>query len=91
VKNIWNWLNSFRKPKIKEYTFTATLRDGIKDNEAIAVLNALNNMGFDKVTNIRMGKIITLVSDNPKLDVDKLIPHLSNPVMEDCSVKIKDI
>ena len=44
-----------------------TLKNGVLDPQGKAIENALTNLGFDKVENVRQGKFI-------ELDIDEIDP-----------------
>ena len=44
-----------------------TLKNGVLDPQGKAIENALTNLGFDKVDNVRQGKFI-------ELDIDEIDP-----------------
>lgn len=64
-----------------------TLKPSLLDAQGRVVRNALNNLGYDEVDNIRMGKYIELeINDNGhdvKERVDEMCRKLlANPVIE---------
>lgn len=71
-----------------------TLKNGVLDPQGEAVLHALDNLGFDDVGGVRVGKMIELdLSDtNPdtaRVRVEKMCEKLlANTVIEDYKVEI---
>ena len=73
------------------------LKDGILDPQGKAVLHAINDLKFEGVNDVRIGKYIELTFDNNERDMvenetkeicQKL---LANPVMENFDFEIEDI
>ena len=66
----------------KNYRIITMLKSGIKDNAGDAVTNALRNMSFDIVKNVRIGKVYYI-----KCEADTKIKPIANAlvnvVMED--------
>ena len=74
---------------------TVTLRPAILDPQGKATHHALQNLGFDQISSVRVGKYMELqVSADTEEDAesaaraacDKL---LANPIMEDYKVQIE--
>ena len=70
-----------------KYKVTTTLRAGIRDNAGVAVTNALHSMGFDMVTDTRIGKVFYIETDD---DINDIVKHIVNPVMEDFTIEKQD-
>ena len=73
------------------------LKDGILDPQGKAVLHAINDLKFEGVNDVRIGKYIELTFDDNERDMvenetkeicQKL---LANPVMENFDFEIEDI
>ena len=76
-------------PKIKIYV---SLKEGILDPQGVTIGNALENLGFNNIENVRIGKYITLDIDSSKPDkqIDEMCKKLlSNPVIEDYKYEIE--
>jgi phosphoribosylformylglycinamidine synthase subunit PurS len=72
-----------------------TLKPSLLDAQGRVVRNALNNLGYDEVDNIRMGKYIELeIKDNGqdvKDRVDEMCRKLlANPVIENYRFEVVD-
>ena len=79
-------------PQIKVYV---TLKPTLLDAPGKVVRNALNNLGYDEVDNVRMGKYIELeVKDNGRSiqeRVDEMCRKLlANPVIENYRFEVVD-
>ncbi len=72
------------------------LKDGVLDPQGKAVSHALNSLGFDEVSGVRIGKQIVLDIDlNDKEEVAKRVKMMSdellaNTVIEDYEIVIED-
>jgi phosphoribosylformylglycinamidine synthase len=65
-------------------------KQGILDPQGKAVERALPALGFEGVTDVRVGRLVELETDDPsKLDelCEKL---LANPLIEDFEVEVED-
>ena len=68
-----------------------SLKEGILDPQGLTVENSLKNLGYENVSNLRIGKFITLeINGN---DIDKQIDEmcqklLANPIIEDYKYEI---
>ena len=65
-------------------------KEGILDPQGKAVERALPALGFEGVTDVRVGRLVELETDDPaKLDslCEKL---LANPLIEDFEVQLED-
>ncbi|MFN3475941.1 MAG: phosphoribosylformylglycinamidine synthase subunit PurS [Candidatus Methylomirabilales bacterium] len=73
-----------------------TLKKGVLDPQGDTVKSALENLGFQGIKEVRMGKfmVITLNSSNleqTKAQVDEMCRKLlANPVIEDYEIAISD-
>ncbi|WP_424928250.1 phosphoribosylformylglycinamidine synthase subunit PurS [Amaricoccus tamworthensis] len=71
-----------------------TLKNGVLDPQGEAVLHALDNLGFDDVDGVRVGKMIELDlsdtnADTARTRVEKMCEKLlANTVIEDYEVEI---
>lgn len=72
------------------------LRPGIADPEGHTVSEAINALGYPGVSEVRMGKIISMSVDADSRDAarsrvtDIASSLLSNPVLEDVVVEIEE-
>jgi phosphoribosylformylglycinamidine synthase len=79
-------------PKVKVYV---KLKPTVLDAQGRVVQNALKNLGYDNLEQVRMGKYIELevrpngrpIEDEVREMCDKL---LANPVMEDYAFEVAD-
>ena len=68
-----------------------TLRKSILDPQGKAVQHGMHSLGYDGVTNVRMGKFVELEIDAANKEAAETITRevseklLANPVMEDFS------
>ncbi len=75
---------------------TVVLKEGILDPQGKAVLHAINDLKFDNVQDVRIGKHIELTfKDQDKIVVEKEAKEicqkiLSNPVMENFEYQIEE-
>ncbi len=73
------------------------LRDGIADPQGSTIENATPKLGFQGVSNVRVGKSIrfTLESENEetaRATIQELCDRfLTNPVIEDASITIQGV
>ncbi|GIU84702.1 MAG: phosphoribosylformylglycinamidine synthase subunit PurS [Acidimicrobiales bacterium] len=76
---------------------TITLKNGLADPEGATIERALPGLGFDGVSNVRVGKHISLVVDAPDAEaasalVSQLCERLlANPVIEDYSFELRPV
>ena len=68
-----------------KYTITTTLRSGILDNAGKATTQALHNLGFSDVNNVRIGKTYELKCDEK--NIERIAKSLTNEVMEDYRIE----
>ncbi|WP_456381505.1 phosphoribosylformylglycinamidine synthase subunit PurS [Hydrogenimonas sp.] len=70
------------------------LKEGVLDPQGKAVHHALGSLGFDNVSDVRVGKQIVLELDAPSMrdaekEVEKMCETLlANTVIEDYSIEI---
>jgi phosphoribosylformylglycinamidine synthase subunit PurS len=63
-------------------------KEGILDPQGKAVERALPALGFDGVSNVRVGRLVELETDDPK-QLDSLCEKLlANPLIEDFEVQL---
>ena len=80
-----------------DVTVEVHLRPGIADPEGSTVERALPTLGFDGVSNVRVGKLITfeLEADSPEQAdqqaADMCQRFLTNPVIEDARVAVAEV
>jgi phosphoribosylformylglycinamidine synthase len=78
-------------------TVQVTLRPGISDPAGSTIERSLPTLGFDGVTDVRVGKLVTFTisaTDEAaaRAEVDDLCRRfLSNPVIEDASVSLEQV
>jgi len=71
-----------------------TLKKGILDAEGKAVLQALNNLGVDKVEEVRVGKVIELNFGHVQAQQARELAEqacqklLANPVIEEYEIQL---
>ena len=69
---------------MKRYQILVTLRDGVRDNEGNAIMNAANTMPFvkNKILDIIIGKVMYITCEDD-LDIKELCEKLlANTVIE---------
>ena len=71
---------------MNEYRIIIMLRSGILDNAGKAVTRALLGLGFESVSDVRIGKTITLECTNDD-KINKIALSLVNVVMETFTVE----
>ena len=69
------------------------LKNGVLDPQGKAIHHALHSLGYDKVSDVSVGKIITLEVEGNKEEVEKKVHEmcevlLANTVIEDYKIKI---
>jgi phosphoribosylformylglycinamidine synthase len=78
-------------------TVQVTLRPGISDPQGSTIERSLPTLGFDGVTDVRVGKLMTFTiaaADEAAAmaEVDDMCRRfLSNPVIEDASVSLAPV
>ena len=65
-------------------------REGILDAQGQAVERALPALGFDGVEEVRVGRLVELVADDPDQIDDLCQKLLANPLIEDYEIEILD-
>ena len=71
-----------------------SLKNGVLDPQGKAIENALTNLGFDKVDNVRQGKLIELdIDEDDPVEARKQATEmceklLANPVIENYRVDL---
>ena len=70
-----------------------TLRESVVDPQGTAAKEALQNMGYNEVENVRIGKLIELELDGTATDIDARVKEmceklLVNKVIEDYRFEI---
>lgn len=78
--------------KVKIYV---TLRESILDPQGTAVQGSLHNMGYDEVSDVRIGKFLELQVDPSERDIDTLVKEmceklLTNTVIEDYRYEVEE-
>ena len=68
-----------------KYRITTMLRPGILDNAGKATTKALESLGFNGVTNTRIGKTIELQCSDE--DIEKVAKSITNEVMENYTIE----
>ena len=71
-----------------KYTILIMLREGILDNAGKAVTTALNNIGFENVLDVRIGK--TYFIECEPNQIKDIAENLVNEVMETYSIISED-
>jgi phosphoribosylformylglycinamidine synthase len=77
-------------------TIAVTLRPSILDPQGKTTQHALHNLGFDEVTEVRIGKHIELTIDANDVDEARHLAEeacervLANPVMEDYEIALTE-
>lgn len=69
-----------------------TLKNGVLDPQGKAISHALNDMGFDEVSDVRQGKVIEIEvadgTDETRVK-DMCEKLLANPVIEDYRIALE--
>lgn len=78
--------------KVKVYV---TLRESILDPQGSAVQGSLHNMGYEEVSDVRIGKYLELQIEPTERDMDSLIKEmceklLTNTVIEDYRYEVEE-
>ena len=72
---------------MKTYRIITTIQEGIRDNQGVAVHNALHkSFGFTNVNSVKIGKTYTLTIDE-HIDINAIAKKLTNEVMEDYRIE----
>lgn len=64
---------------LQKFKITTMLKSSILDNAGKAVTQALNRLGFDEVSNVRIGKTFYVEYEG---DIKEIAKSLTNEVME---------
>lgn len=73
------------------------LREGVADPQGATVERSLPHLGFDGVSDVRVGKSIRFTIDSvdeaaARREVDELCARfLANPVIEDTDVRVEEL
>ncbi|HEX2382681.1 MAG TPA: phosphoribosylformylglycinamidine synthase subunit PurS [Acidimicrobiales bacterium] len=73
------------------------LREGVADPQGATVERSLPHLGFDGVSDVRVGKSIRFTIDSvdeaaARREVDELCARfLANPVIEDTNVRVEEL
>ena len=72
-----------------------TLRESVVDPQGIAAKQALQNLGYNEVQNVRIGKLIELELDGEKAELETRVKEmceklLVNRVIEDYRFEIEE-
>ena len=74
-----------------------TLKKTVADPQGLTIKHALDTLGFNQVTEARIGKLVTLSlniddKDQAKSKIEQMCQKLlANPIIEDYSFKIEQI
>lgn len=74
-----------------------TLRPSILDPQGKTTHHALEDLGFETVDRIRMGKFIEMWIEEPTRDAAEAVAKraceqlLANPVMEDYEIRVEEV
>ena len=71
---------------IHMYRATITLKSGILDNAGMAVLSALNRLGFTTVNDVRIGRILEYTANSLE-EAKAMAKSQTNEVMENFKVE----
>lgn len=80
-----------------DVTVEVSLREGIADPEGLTIERALPALGFNGVSDVRVGKCLRFVvkaSDEPEArrQVDSMCERfLANPVIEDVNITLRPL
>ncbi|CEG29502.1 phosphoribosylformylglycinamidine synthase subunit PurS [Bacillus sp. B-jedd] len=72
-----------------------TLKESVLDPQGKAVSNALHSLGYEEVTDVRIGKYMELFIEPAGRDIETVVREaceklLSNPVIEDYRYEIEE-
>lgn len=65
-------------------------KEGILDPQGKAVERALPALGFEGVSDVRVGRLVELEADNPEALGELCEKLLANPLVEDYEIEILD-
>jgi phosphoribosylformylglycinamidine synthase len=74
-----------------------TYRKGVLDPQGVAVEKAAHSLGFEKVSNVKVGKYITMnieaeSSEEVKREIEEMAKKfLVNPVIEEYTYEIEEV
>lgn len=74
-----------------------TLKKTVSDPQGLTIKHALESLGYQNLEEVRVGKLITIKLNSKdkkkaKQKVDEMCQKLlSNPIIEDYSLKIKEV
>lgn len=94
--SINNKLHSIQEEqKMKKVNVYVTLRESVVDPQGTAAKKALQNMGYEEVQNVRVGKLIELELDGETADLEARVDAmckelLVNRVIEDYRFEIEE-
>ena len=72
-------------------------KKGVLDPQGVAVEKAAHQLGFERVKNVRIGKLVTMeVEAKDKAEVEREIEEMAkkflvNPVIEEYSYEIEEV
>ncbi|WP_301109065.1 phosphoribosylformylglycinamidine synthase subunit PurS [Sporosarcina sp.] len=77
-------------------TIYVTLRESVVDPQGIATTDALQKMGFEEVTSVRVGKLIELEMDGSEQTIETRVKEmcdnlLINKVIEDYRFEVGEV
>lgn len=78
-------------------TVYVSLKEGVLDPQGSAVEKSLHQLGYESVTNVRVGKTMTLAMSGDSKDaiakqVEAMCDQLlANPVIEDFTYEIEEV
>lgn len=72
-----------------------TLRESVVDPQGTAAKQALQNLGYNEVENVRIGKLIELELDGTRAEIDTRVKEMCNEllvnrVIEDYRIEIEE-
>ncbi|MGD9580752.1 MAG: phosphoribosylaminoimidazolesuccinocarboxamide synthase [Vampirovibrionia bacterium] len=95
---VLNRLKTIKEPEIKTNNYKAILhiktRKNVLDPQGVAIQNALKDLGYDEIENIKTGKYIEIELNTKSQTeawsiIDKACKELlANPVIEDYTIKV---
>ena len=65
-----------------------TLKPGVLDPQGKAIERALPTLGFDGVSNVRVGRLVELEADDPDRLSELCEKLLTNPLIEDYEIEL---
>ncbi|GEK33733.1 phosphoribosylformylglycinamidine synthase subunit PurS [Kurthia sibirica] len=78
--------------KVKIYV---TLRESILDPQGSAVQGSLHNMGYEEISDVRIGKFLEVQIEESARDIDTIVKEicdklLTNTVIEDYRYEVEE-